>query len=69
LALTAQQKGSEKTEAKIRTCKKEPFKSIEIIGRDLNGALNILYKGKCILEGKEIPEYMNRKYPVLSRTA
>jgi hypothetical protein len=56
--------------------KETEFKSNEIIKRDLNGSLNILYKGKCILEGKEIPKYMQRplytyrgnKVPVLGRT-
>jgi hypothetical protein len=40
---------------------KSKFKSAEIISRDLNGSLNIWLKGKCILERKEIPLYMNPK--------
>jgi hypothetical protein len=31
--------------------------SPEIIKRDLNGALNILLKGKCLIYGKKLPEY------------
>jgi hypothetical protein len=31
-----------------------------IIHRDLNGSLNIRYKGWCIVNGFEIPEYMKR---------
>jgi hypothetical protein len=41
--------------------RKSKFRSAEIISRDLNGSLNIWLKGKCILEGKEIPLYMNPK--------
>jgi hypothetical protein len=44
-----------------KTAKRSPYKSIEIISRDLNGSLNILIKGRCILENKEIPEYMDIK--------
>jgi len=48
--------------------KETEYKSNEIIKRDLNGSLNILYKGKCILEGKEIPKYMQRpKYTYSGR--
>jgi len=68
LALQSLQKGSIFDETKTGTQKERSFKSIEIINRDLNGALNILYKGRCILEEKEIPEYMKRKYPILERT-
>jgi hypothetical protein len=68
LALQSLQKGSNIDETKTGTRNVSPFKSIEIINRDLNGALNILYKGRCILEGKKIPEYMKRKYPILERT-
>ena len=32
-----------------------------LMNRDMNGALNILYKGRSIIEGKEIPKYMDRK--------
>jgi hypothetical protein len=32
--------------------------SPEIISRDLNGALNILLKGNCIIKGIEIPKYL-----------
>jgi len=39
---------------------KEEFKSNEIIKRDLNGSLNIRYKGICILKGQEVPKYMQR---------
>ena len=38
------------------------FEQINIISRDLNGSLNILLKGRCILEGKEIPRYMDITY-------
>ena len=31
-----------------------------IINRDLNGALNIRYKGLCYLKGEELPEYFTR---------
>jgi hypothetical protein len=44
------------------------FKSIEIIKRDLNGSLNILLKGRCIIEGKIILDYMNRKTFVMDQT-
>ncbi len=44
-----------------KNVKQKKFKSIEIIERDLNGSLNILLKGRCIIEGKTIPDYMNRK--------
>ena len=32
--------------------------SPEIIKRDLNGALNILFKGKCLIYGKKLPKYL-----------
>ena len=32
-----------------------------LVDRDLNGALNIRLKGKCIINGDDIPKYMNRK--------
>ena len=67
LALETLQKGSINDKIKTES-QKRTYKSIEIINRDLNGALNILYKGRCILEGKEIPDYMTRKYPILERT-
>jgi hypothetical protein len=67
LALETLQKGSISDKIKTES-QKYTFKSIEIINRDLNGALNILYKGRCILERKEIPNYMTRKYPILERT-
>ena len=38
------------------------FEQINIISRDLNGSLNILLKGRCILEGKPIPKYMDPAY-------
>ena len=31
-----------------------------IINRDLNGSLNILHKGRCVLKGEKLPEYFNR---------
>ena len=31
-----------------------------IMNRDLNGSLNILYKGRCIIQGNDIPWYLKR---------
>lgn len=42
-----------------RETKNNSYESPEIISRDLNGSLNILLKGKCVIENKEIPEYMD----------
>jgi hypothetical protein len=70
LALTKMQnKESNNNKSNTKIQEEHKFKSIEIISRDLNGAMNILYKGRCILEEKEIPKYMKRSYPILSRTA
>jgi hypothetical protein len=65
-----------KSKTKSKTLKtplksKIKFESIEIISRDLNGSLNILLKGRCIMENKEIPEYMRYKKtikPLLDQT-
>ena len=40
------------------------YKSPEIISRDLNGALNILLKAKCLITNKQIPEYLKIKRKV-----
>jgi RNA-binding protein YhbY len=61
LALKAYNEEGLDLKNKNRESKKtEEFKSNEIIKRDLNGSLNILYKGNCILKGKEVPKYMQR---------
>ncbi len=31
-----------------------------LFNRDFNGAMNILKKGKCILNGENIPDYLSR---------
>jgi hypothetical protein len=38
-----------------------------IINRDLNGSLNIRYKGWCIINGFEIPSYMKRQKSIENR--
>jgi len=53
-------KTKSKKSSKPSKKKKEPFESIEIIKRDLNGSLNIRYKGICILRNEEVPKYMRR---------
>lgn len=40
-----------------------------IINRDLNAALNILLKGKCIIKGDKLPEYFLRPKKVSNKNA
>jgi hypothetical protein len=39
---------------------KEDVFTHTLMNRNLNGSLNILLKGKCIIHGKEIPKYLQR---------
>ena len=57
----SRKKAEIRSKSSNKNVKQQKFKSIEIIARDLNGSLNILLKGRCIIEGKTIPDYMNRK--------
>ena len=42
------------------TLKEAVFTHHILMNRNLNGSLNILLKGKCIIHGKEIPKYLQR---------
>ena len=39
---------------------KEDVFTHTLMNRNLNGSLNILLKGKCIIHGKKIPKYLQR---------
>jgi hypothetical protein len=56
--LTEEEMESKKSISKYNVWKS---KSPEIISRDLNGSLNILLKGKCIINKEDIPEYLKHK--------
>ena len=53
--LTDNKMDLENSASNIDSWKKQ---SPEIIKRDLNGALNILLKGKCFIYGKKLPKYL-----------
>jgi len=49
------------TSNSCKDCKDTQQNKTTLINRDLNGALNILTKGKCIIRNQEIPTYLERK--------
>ena len=46
--------------SKIFTNEKSGDEKYVLLNRDFNGSMNILKKGKCIIDGEEIPTYLSR---------
>ncbi|MBC8308057.1 MAG: hypothetical protein H8E55_71400 [Pelagibacterales bacterium] len=46
--------------SKIFTNEKSNDEKYVLLNRDFNGSMNILKKGKCIIDGEEIPSYLSR---------